>query len=135
MRFFRDVANVTMDINGVETVHFNALGGADNITVGDLSGTDVTQVQIDLAGTPGGTTGDNANDTVTVNGTNAKDVVEVLGSGGSVAVVGLCIGVRFPPTERAAAGVSMPEMFRELLNPLFIVLFGAMFLTAASEVL
>ena len=30
---------------------------------------------------------------------------------------------RFPPTERAAAGVSMGEMFRELLNPLFIVLF------------
>jgi MFS family permease len=51
----------------------------------------------------------------------------------AVAVVGLCIGVRFPPTERAAAGVSMGEMFRELLNPLFIVLFASMFLTAASE--
>src|SRR5205085_9111783 len=45
----------------------------------------------------------------------------------------LCIGVRFPPTERAAAGVSMGEMFRELRNPLFIVLFLSMFLTAASE--
>jgi MFS family permease len=51
----------------------------------------------------------------------------------AVAVVALCIGVRFPPTERAAAGVSMGEMFRELLNPLFIVLFASMFLTAASE--
>ena len=51
----------------------------------------------------------------------------------AVAVVALCIGVRFPPTERAAAGVSMGEMFRQLLNPLFIVLFGSMFLTAASE--
>src|SRR5215469_1830134 len=48
-------------------------------------------------------------------------------------VVVLCIGVRFPPTERAASGVSMGEMFRELLNPLFIVLFCSMFLTAASE--
>jgi len=45
----------------------------------------------------------------------------------------LCIGVRFPPTERAAAGVSMGQMFRELANPLFIVLFCSMFLTAASE--
>jgi len=45
----------------------------------------------------------------------------------------LCIGVRFPPTERAAAGVSMGQMFRELANPLFIVLFLSMFLTAASE--
>jgi len=51
----------------------------------------------------------------------------------ALAVVGLCIGVRFPPTERAAAGVSMGEMFRELLNPLFMVLFASMFLTAASE--
>ena len=45
----------------------------------------------------------------------------------------LCIGVKFPPTERAAAGVSMGQMFRELANPLFIVLFASMFLTAASE--
>ena len=51
----------------------------------------------------------------------------------ALAVVGLCIGVRFPPTERAAAGVSMAAMFRELRNPLFVVLFASMFLTAASE--
>ncbi len=51
----------------------------------------------------------------------------------AVAVVGLCAGVKFPPTERAAAGVSMADMFRELLNPLFIILFASMFLTAAAE--
>lgn len=51
----------------------------------------------------------------------------------ALAVVVLCLGLKFPPTERAASGVSMGEMFRELLNPIFIVLFGAMFLTAASE--
>ncbi|HET9833087.1 MAG TPA: MFS transporter [Vicinamibacterales bacterium] len=51
----------------------------------------------------------------------------------AVVVIALCIGVRFPPTERAAAGVSMGEMFRQLLNPLFGVLFASMFLTAASE--
>src|SRR5215831_9106418 len=51
----------------------------------------------------------------------------------AVALVALCIGIKFPPTERAAAGVSAKEMFRELLNPLFFVLFGSMFLTAASE--
>src|SRR5207248_6625807 len=48
-------------------------------------------------------------------------------------VIVLCIGVKFPPTERAASGVSMGRMFRELLNPMFIVLFLSMFLTAASE--
>jgi fucose permease len=44
-----------------------------------------------------------------------------------------CLGLKFPPTERVAAGVSAKEMFRELLNPLFFVLFASMFLTAASE--
>jgi MFS family permease len=48
-------------------------------------------------------------------------------------VVILCIGVKFPPTERAASGVSMGAMFRELLKPMFLVLFCCMFLTAASE--
>ena len=37
-----------MDLNGVESIDFGALGGADNIVVGDLSGTDVTEVNIDL---------------------------------------------------------------------------------------
>ena len=44
-----------------------------------------------------------------------------------------CAGIQFPPTERKAAGVPASEMFRSLLNPLFFVLFAAMFLTAASE--
>lgn len=51
----------------------------------------------------------------------------------AILVVVLCLGVKFPPTERAAAGVSMGQMFRELLNPMFAVLFVSMFLTAASE--
>ena len=56
LRFFRDIANITMDTNDVETVAFNALGGADTINVNDLTGTDVTNVRIDLAGTPGAPT-------------------------------------------------------------------------------
>jgi MFS family permease len=51
----------------------------------------------------------------------------------ATAVVVLCMGLKFPPTERAAAGISMGRMFKELLNPMFIVLFLSMFLTAASE--
>src|SRR5277367_3678732 len=46
---FRDVGNVTMDLNGVEHIQLNAAGGADTVTVNDLSGTDVTQIAIDLA--------------------------------------------------------------------------------------
>jgi MFS family permease len=51
----------------------------------------------------------------------------------AVALIVLCLGVKFPPTERTAAGISAREMFRELRNPLFFVLFCSMFLTAASE--
>ena len=50
VRLFRDVGNVTMDLNGVEHIELTALGGADTITVNDLTGTDVTQVAIDLGG-------------------------------------------------------------------------------------
>ncbi len=73
VRFFRDVANVTMDLDDVETIDFRALGGADNVVVGDLSGTDLTLNSIDLGGPNGG--GDGQADTVTVNGTNGADVV------------------------------------------------------------
>jgi MFS family permease len=51
----------------------------------------------------------------------------------AIATIIACVGLKFPPTERAASGVSTGEMFRELLNPLFFVLFCSMFFTAASE--
>ena len=74
VRFTRDVANITMDLNDVERVDVDALGGADTITVNDLIGTDVTDVNIDLARAPAAA-GDGAADTVIVNGTNGDDVV------------------------------------------------------------
>lgn len=88
-RFTRDVGNIVMDIDGVETIDVNALGGADKVTVNDLTGTDVKMVAIDLAGTLGGTTGDAGADTVTVNGTSGGDTIDILGAGTSLSVAGL----------------------------------------------
>ena len=85
--FLRDVANVTMDLNDVEEIDFRALGGADNVVVGDLSGTDVTKIGLDLRGPNGG--GDGAADTVTVNGTNGADTFGASGDAGGVSVFGL----------------------------------------------
>jgi hypothetical protein len=51
----------------------------------------------------------------------------------AIVVLVMSLGVKYPPTERAAAGLSTGSMFSELLRPMFLVLFGAMFLTAASE--
>ncbi len=46
----------------------------------------------------------------------------------------MCIGTLFPPTERAARGVSWGEMWKEIpRRPMFIVWWACMFLTAASE--
>lgn len=46
----------------------------------------------------------------------------------------LCVGVSFPKTERAQTGVSFGDMLKETLRrPSFLIWFGAMFLTAASE--
>jgi Ca2+-binding RTX toxin-like protein len=87
--FFRNVANVTMDLNDVEAIDFNALGGVDNIVVGDLSGTDVTKVDIDLAAVLGGTVGDKQVDTVTTNGTNGDDLITVASVGSQIVVGGL----------------------------------------------
>ncbi len=43
------------------------------------------------------------------------------------------LGTKFPPTERVAAGVSAGGMMREVFRPFFLIWFGCMFLTAASE--
>ena len=80
--FTRDVANVTMDLNGVEKIEFHALGGADNIVVNDLSGTDVKQVAIDLSCLPAAAPAMARPIRVTVNGTAGNDKISV-GSGGT----------------------------------------------------
>ncbi len=89
LRLFRDVGNVTMDTAGIELVDVNALGGADLVTVDDLSGADVGRVNVDLAGSLGGTTGDGAVDRVVMNGTAGDDAIEVRGDAGGLKVVGL----------------------------------------------
>ena len=52
--FTRNIASVTMNLDDIESIDFRALGGADNIVVGDLSGTDLTQAGLDLRGPDGG---------------------------------------------------------------------------------
>jgi len=89
-RFTRDVDAVTTDLNDVERVYFDALGGADTITVNDLFGTDVTRVDIDLAAGPGG---DALIDRVIVNATAGDDALFVSGSAAGVNVQGLAAQV------------------------------------------
>jgi len=89
LSFFRTQGRITMDTAGVERVDFNALGGADLVNVNDLTGTDVSDVNVDLAGTLGGAAGDGQADSVIVNGTNGTDTINVSGDASGVAVSGL----------------------------------------------
>lgn len=100
LRFFRNVANITMDCNSVELIQFNALGGADTITVNDLTGTGVAKVNLDLASSPGSGIGDGQADTVIVNGTSGSDNITVTGSPATgVNVLGLSAEVSIVGSE------------------------------------
>src|ERR1700722_8483963 len=101
VRFFRNVANITMDLNSIESIDFAALGGADNITVNDLSGTGVKQVAIDLASPPGSGAGDGQPDTVTVEGTAGGNHITIANSGASIAISGLPAQVTIAGAEGA----------------------------------
>jgi len=99
--FFRQPGNITMDVNEVETSVFNALGGPDTITVNDLTGTDVTQVDLNLDSGLGSGAGDGLQDQVTVNGTAGDDAIVVTGGAGSVDVTGLSATVAISAAEAA----------------------------------
>ena len=77
VRFFRDAGNITMDLNDVEQIDLDALGGRDTLTVNNMSGTDLTTFNSDLEATLGGGVSDGQPDTVTVNGTDGNDAVVV----------------------------------------------------------
>src|SRR5262249_22132459 len=87
VRLTSDVGNVTMDLSAVDGIQVNALGGADTITVNDLTGTGLVKVQLDLSGPTGG--GDGQADKVVVNGTNGDDAVQVAAVGHTILVDGL----------------------------------------------
>jgi predicted ester cyclase len=101
VRFTRDVGNIVMDLNDVERISTEALGGADTAIVNDVSGTDLTSTEFDLEGTIGGNAGDGAADTLTVNGSNGNDAITVAANAGAVDVTGLATAVKVEHPEVA----------------------------------
>jgi Ca2+-binding RTX toxin-like protein len=99
--FLRDVANIRMDMDGVERLDLTALGGTDTVNVDDMSGTDFGRADIDLQGPAGG--GDGAVDLVTVSGTGGPDDVVVRLHNGAIKVDGLQVRTSIigqEPTDR-----------------------------------
>ncbi len=99
--FTRNLGNIVMDLNDVERIDLNALGGTDTVTISDLSGTDVTQVNVSLASTISGSAGDGLADTVIADGTNGRNVIDIVGSGSSVSVTGLAARLNVTSSEGA----------------------------------
>jgi Ca2+-binding RTX toxin-like protein len=106
--FFRQPGNITMDLNEVEITLFNALGGPDTISVNDLTGTDATNVDLNLDSGQGTGVGDGSADRVTVNGTAGDDSIVVTGVAGNVDVTGLS----------AAVAIRSPEIANDRLDVL-----------------
>jgi Ca2+-binding RTX toxin-like protein len=101
VRFTRNLGSIVMDLNDLETINLNALGNTDTVIVNDLSGTDLTALNVNLAGTLGGATGDAVADTVIVNGTASPDTISLTANAGAAEVSGLAALVRVTNPEPA----------------------------------
>ena len=101
VKFFRDVANITMDLNDIEFIDVQALGGNDNMVLNDTTGTDLKTVALDLEAAIGGGAGDGAADSVTVNGTNGPDDIQIDAFGDVVEVIGTPPSVQIEHSEAA----------------------------------
>jgi len=91
--FFREQGNIRMDMDRVERLDLTALGGADTVIVGDMTGTDFRVAEVDLGGPDGQV------DVLTINGTEQADRVEVALDGTRVDVEGLVVETRITGNE------------------------------------
>jgi Ca2+-binding RTX toxin-like protein len=101
VEFFRAQGAITMNLNGTEVIDVRALGGGDNVVLNDTTGTGLKTVALDLAAAIGGGTGDGAADSVTVNGTDLADDIQVSAIGSDVEVVGAPVNVQIEHSEVA----------------------------------
>jgi Ca2+-binding RTX toxin-like protein len=99
--FTRVQGNIVMDLDDVEAIDVRPLGGSDTVTVNDLTGTDLTRVDVDLAAAPGGSAGDGLADVVTVRGTTGDDTIVATAKGAAVEVSGLTPFVRITHADPA----------------------------------
>jgi Ca2+-binding RTX toxin-like protein len=89
LRLTRDIGTVTVDAGTLELVDLRTFGSADRVNVHDLTGTGITDVAVDLAGSADPNQGDGAADSVVVDGTGAADAVTVDAAAGVATVRGL----------------------------------------------
>jgi Ca2+-binding RTX toxin-like protein len=92
LQLSRDIAAISIDSDGIETVNLRTLGGSDTVTVDDLAATDIKTTNIDLNANTA--TADGSPDTVITKATNQRDRVLVSRLGTEVSVDGLAASTR-----------------------------------------
>jgi Ca2+-binding RTX toxin-like protein len=105
VRFTRNIGTVTLDLDDIENLDLNALGGVDTFTVNDLTGTDLININTSLASTIGGSAGDVAADIVIINGTPNDDVITATLPGSDLLVTGLAASITVHAFETALDSV------------------------------
>jgi Ca2+-binding RTX toxin-like protein len=101
VEFLRNLGSIDMDLNDVERIDLNALGGIDQTNVNDLSGTDLEDLNVDLASVIGGKAPDGAADTVTMHATAGVDLVDIQAVERTTRVSGLAATVRIANADPA----------------------------------
>ena len=100
LRLTRVQGSIVMDVDGVEEVSVNTLGGSDFTEVDDLTGTDVVSFNVDDGQIAGGDGPDGVIDTVVVSGTRRADLMTLTGAGTITDVVGPATAVRVVDMDR-----------------------------------
>jgi Ca2+-binding RTX toxin-like protein len=108
VRLFRNVAAITMDLKDIERSDLRALGGADVVTVADLTGTDLDTTNVNLAAGTGD--GDGSADTVIAQGTENADDIDVGSTSGNVVVDGPSRRVAVSGNEAANDNVTVAAL-------------------------
>jgi Ca2+-binding RTX toxin-like protein len=88
VRVARDVNGVVLDIDKIERIDLNPIGGTDTLTINNLNNTATSEINVRLAATIDGTTGDGVVDTVVINGTGGVDQFPIKGGLSGVSVLG-----------------------------------------------
>lgn len=103
------IAPMGVEMKNVEKVKFDLREGQDSAMVGDLSGTDVTKVTIDLSRTAGKAP-DGEADTVAGEGSNGRDEISVVDTANGFKIPGLGADVKVKHIDEGMDGVVLKGM-------------------------
>jgi len=105
VRLTRNIGTVGLDLVEIDAIDLRMLAGNDSVTIGDLTGSDVREVGVDL-GAFGGVM-DTVADAVTVRGTSVADTITVADQGSDVVVQGLPATVRIAHADATLDGLTV----------------------------